>query len=146
MSSVSNATQMFLDGCACSQAIFSVYSLPLGLPRKTAMQIAAGFGGGMRLGEMCGAVTGALMVLGLRHASENCEELSGRIEVYSRVVEFSESFKKLNGSVICRELLGCDISTPDGMKHAQDQNLFKTICVKMVEDSARILEALESES
>lgn len=146
MSSVAKAAQMFVDGCACSQAILSVYSLPLGLPRMTAMKIAAGFAGGMRLGEMCGAVTGALMVLGLRYASDNCEELSGRTEVYSRVVEFSKRFKKLNGSVVCREILGCDISSPDGMRKAQEQNLFKTICVKMVEDSARILEALESEN
>jgi hypothetical protein len=61
------------------------------------------------------------------------------------VVEFAERFKKINGSVICRDLLGCDISTPDGMMHARDNNLFNTLCVKMVEDSAGILEALESE-
>jgi C_GCAxxG_C_C family probable redox protein len=145
MSQVSEAGRMFLDGCACSQAILSVYGLPLGLPRMTAMQIAAGFAGGMRLGETCGAVTGAFMVLGLRHAPENCEEPSGRTHVYSKVVEFAERFKKINGSVICRDLLGCDISTPEGMKYAQDHNLFKTLCVKMVEDSAGILESLESE-
>jgi C_GCAxxG_C_C family probable redox protein len=146
MSSISNATSLFIDGFACSQAILSVYGHPLGLPRKTAMQIAAGFAGGMRLGETCGAVTGAFMVLGLRHASENCDTAAGRAEVYAHVVEFAKRFQSMNGSVACRELLGCDISTPEGMVQAQERNLFKTTCVKMVEDSAMILEALWAES
>jgi C_GCAxxG_C_C family probable redox protein len=146
MSSVSDATRLFIDGFACSQAILSVYGHPLGLPRKTAMQIAAGFAGGMRLGETCGAVTGAFMVLGLRYASENCDTAAGRAEVYANVVEFAKRFQGINGTISCRELLGCDISTPEGMKKAQEQNLFKTTCVKMVEDSAMILETLWAES
>ncbi len=146
MSRIEKASQMFVNGCACSQAVLSAYGLKLGLPRDLAMKIAAGFAGGMRLGETCGAVTGAIMGLGLRYSSDHCEELGGRTDVYSRVVEFSERFKKMNGSLICRELLGCDISTQEGMKEAQDRQLFKTICVKMVEDAVKILEALESES
>ena len=146
MNRVSSATQLFLDGCACSQAILSVYGCPLGLPRDTALRIAAGFAGGMRLGETCGAVAGAFMVLGLRHASDTCDTAKGRFDVYKRITEFAERFKRLNGTVTCRELLGCDISTPEGLKQAQEQNLFKTTCVKIIEDAAGILEAFESES
>jgi len=143
MNKVAIASQLFQDGCACSQAILVAYGDPLGLPRKTAMRIAAGFGGGMRLGETCGAVTGAFMVLGLRHTSESCDKAEGRADVYARVVEFAKSFQRQNGSIVCRELLGCDISTPEGMKQAQERNLFKTTCVKMVEDAAVILEEME---
>ena len=146
MSGVSRAAQLFRDGCACSQAILAVYGQPLGLSRTTAMQLAAGFAGGMRLGGTCGAVTGAFMVLGLRNASENCDTAAGRADVYSRVVEFAKRFQGRNGSVVCRELLGCDISTPDGMRQAQERNLFKTTYVKMVEDAAMILEEMEAES
>ena len=136
---------MFRDGCACSQAILLVYGQPLGLSRKTALQVAAGFAGGMRLGDACGAVTGALMVLGLRHAGEHCDTAAGRADVYARVVEFAGRFKRQNGSLVCRELLGCDISTPEGMRQAQERGLFKTTCVKMVEDAATILEQMERE-
>ena len=105
-----------------------------------------GFGGGMRLGETCGAVTGALMVLGLRYGSGDCDTAEGRAPVSARVVEFSDRFKKRNGALTCRDLLGCDISTAEGMKQAQEQNLFKTTCVKMVENAAEILEEMETES
>jgi C_GCAxxG_C_C family probable redox protein len=142
MSNVARATQMFRDGCACSQAIVGVYGPPLGLEYDQAMRVAAGFAGGMRLGETCGAVTGAYMVLGLRHCSEGCETSSGRAEVYQCVVDFADRFKLRNGSVSCRELLGCDISTSEGMEQAQEQNLFKTTCVKMVTDAAEILEEM----
>ena len=140
MSKIAAASQMFCDGCACSQAILAVYGQPLGLSRQTAMQLAAGFAGGMRQGETCGAVTGAFMVLGLRHAGDKSETAAGRADVYARVVEFTKKFQRQNGSIVCRELLGCDISTPEGLKQAKEGNLFKTTCVKMVEDAAAILE------
>ena len=60
MNKISEATELFREGCACSQAILAVYGQPLGLSRDLAMRIAAGFAGGMRMGETCGAVTGAL--------------------------------------------------------------------------------------
>jgi C_GCAxxG_C_C family probable redox protein len=142
MSNVAQAVQLFQEGCACSQAILSVYGELLGLDRNTALRIASGFGGGMRLGSICGAVTGAIMVLGLRHGSQNCSTLSGRAEVNLQVVEFEKQFTAVNGSLVCRDLLGCDISTPQGMEQAKKQGLFKTTCVKMVEDAARILEEM----
>ena len=146
MNDVSRAAQMFRDGCACSQAILDVYGTPLGLTHELAMQIASGFAAGMRMGETCGAVTGAFMVLGLRHSSTDCDTIGGRPEVYTRVIDFADRFKKRNRFLKCRDLLGCDISTPEGMKQAQVQNLFKTICVRMVEDASAILEEMEKAS
>ena len=142
MNEVSRTVELYRDGCACSQAILAVYGHPFGLSRELAMRIAAGFAGGMRLAETCGAVTGALMVLGLRHASADCTTPAGRKEVYQRVVEFTDRFKVRNGSVVCRELLECDISTPEGLRQAEQQGLFKTTCTKMVEQAAEILEEM----
>jgi C_GCAxxG_C_C family probable redox protein len=138
-----DAVELFRSGYACSQAVLAVYGEPLGLDRARAMRIAAGFAGGMRLGETCGAVTGALMVLGLRHVPENNHTHEDRAEVYARVLDFSRRFKLRNGSLLCRELLGCDISKPEGMKQAQERNLFGTTCVKMVQDACEILEEME---
>jgi len=145
MSRASKAAQMMRDGCACSQAILTVYGCPLGLSCEHAMHISAGFAGGMRRGDTCGSVTGALMVLGLRHSSSDSETAVGRAPVYARVKAFSDRFVERNGSLACRDLLGHDISTAEGLQQAREQNLFKTTCVKMVEDAAEILEELESE-
>lgn len=89
----------------------------------------------MRQGEVCGACTGALMVLGLKYGDDKakCGEVSD---------EFFEEFKKENGSFICRDLLGCDISTPEGVRSARDQNLFRELCPKMVASAVEITEKI----
>ena len=143
MSRIDEAVELFRSGCACSQAILSVYCRPLGLDRALAMRLAAGFAGGMRLGETCGAVTGAFMVLGLRHCGPDCEAPHGRGDVYAAVEDFAASFLTRHGSLACRDLLGCDISTPEGMRTAKKQALFETKCPTMVREAAEILEEME---
>ncbi|MHC4258915.1 MAG: C-GCAxxG-C-C family protein, partial [Planctomycetota bacterium] len=69
MDNVDHAVALFKEGLNCSQAVFSVYSEQMGLDNKTAAKIASGFGGGMRMGETCGVVTGAFMVIGLEYGS-----------------------------------------------------------------------------
>jgi len=145
MNKVADAARRIQDGCACSQAVLSVYAESLGISEQTALRIASGFGGGMRMGETCGALTGAFMAIGLRYAADNCSIPEGRAEVCARVLEFAERWRNRNGSILCRELLGCDISTPDGVKKAQELNLFKTTCVKLVKDAVTILEDMETE-
>lgn len=142
MNDVQSSVDMFLKGCACSQAILVTYSRPFGLDPGHAMKLAAGFAGGMRMAETCGAVTGAFMVLGMHGCGDDCSTGKGRKKIYSLVGEFTDRFEKRNGSTRCKELLGCDISTPQGMKEAKDQNLFKTRCADMVQSAAEILEEM----
>lgn len=146
MERVSEAVEKFRSGYACSQAILATYGPPLGLSQEQAMQLAAGFASGMRMGDTCGAVTGALMVLGLRHCPGDCGTASSRKEVYGRVIDFATRFRSRNGAVLCRDLLGCDVSTPEGLKQAQEHNLFKTTCVEMVRNAAEILEEMLAET
>jgi C_GCAxxG_C_C family probable redox protein len=142
MNSVSDAMGLFDKGCACSQAILAVYGARFGLEREVAMRIASGFAGGMRMAETCGAVTGAFMVLGLRHGTEACVTQRGRKAVYAAVQDFTAHFQARNGTVVCRDLLGCDVATPKGLDTAKKQGLFKTKCLKMVRDAAEILETM----
>ncbi|UCD49266.1 MAG: C_GCAxxG_C_C family protein [Phycisphaerales bacterium] len=142
MSRVDEAVECFCGGQACSQAIVGTYGTEYGLTREQAMKLASGFAGGMRLAETCGAVTGAFMVLGLKHAGDNCDTRDGRDEVYAALADFVERFKQRNNSVVCKELLGCDISTPAGAQKATQEGLFRTICPKLVQDAAEILEAM----
>ena len=133
MNSIEEAVQLFESGYVCSQAVFAAFSEDLGLPKEQALKIGACFGSGMRKAEVCGACTGALMALGLKYG-ENKEKSN---EVCNK---FLDEFKNENGSFICRNLLGCDISTPEGVKYARDNNLFKELCPKMVESAAKITE------
>lgn len=135
MNYVEEAVQLFEDGYMCSQAVLAVFCEEFGLSREQAFKISISFGGGMRKGEVCGACTGAIMALGLKYG----ENKSKSDEM---CVKFLDSFKKENGSYICRDLLDCDIRTEEGIKYAIDNNLFKEICPKMVESAAKITQEL----
>jgi C_GCAxxG_C_C family probable redox protein len=142
MSDVETAVGLFREGCACSQAILGTYGPRFGLDEPAAMRVAAGFAGGMRRAETCGAVTGALMVLGLACCGDDCRQAAGRKAAYAAVTSFAAEFGRRHGSLACKELLGCDISTPEGARAAQEQGLFGTRCVQLVRDAAELVEGL----
>ena len=133
------AVAAFESGFNCSQAILRSYGSDYGLSPLHALQVASGFGGGMRRGDTCGAVTGALMVLGLRYGPQDTPDKAANADVYSKIADFCSKFESRCGSVVCRDLLGCDLSTPEGLDHAKSKNLFRTICPKMVEAAADLL-------
>ena len=142
MSKVRQAVSTFQSGFNCSQAILGTYGPDYGLSELDSIKVSCGFGGGMRRGDTCGAVSGAVMVLGLRFGPKNISDTSAKNDVYSKVIEFCSHFESRCGSIVCRELLGCDISTKEGMKHARDKNLFETVCSKLVQTAAEILEQM----
>lgn len=145
MSSAEQAVSSFNEGLLCSQAVFSTFATGLGLDRETATKIATPFGGGMaRMGETCGAVTGALMAIGLKHGNitDWRTEDKQKEKAYKLAMEFVEKFKSINGTIRCKELLGCDLSTPEGRKTANENNLFITACPKFVRDAAEIIEEI----
>ena len=115
MNHADSAASVFSQGLSCSQAVFSAYAAEYGLDRNAAMKVSAGFGGGMgRMAQTCGAVTGAYMVIGLKYGAVSGQEQEAKQKTYRLVREFAEKFKARNGSLVCKDLLGCDISTPDG--------------------------------
>lgn len=142
MKKVFEAVDRFKSGYACSQAILSVYGESLGLDHEKAVKIAAGFAGGMGCGAACGAVTAAFMVLGLRYGTSQCQVPEDRGKVIEKVKEFAARFEKRNKSIVCNNLLDCDISTAEGLKTAREQDLFNTVCPKIVQDAAEIIEEM----
>lgn len=137
------ALACFRKGYNCSQAIMAGYAPCLGLDYRTALGVSAGFGGGMGcMAETCGAVTGAFMVIGLKYGAVSAADGRAKQKTYRIVREFAARFLTRNGSVTCRDLLGCDISLPGGMEAARARNLHSTVCVKFVRDAAEILEEL----
>ncbi|MCJ7564462.1 MAG: C-GCAxxG-C-C family protein [Candidatus Aminicenantes bacterium] len=141
MNKAEKAVALFKEGFSCSQAVFSAFSEDFGLDRNTSLKISQPFGGGMaHLGEACGAVTGAFMLIGLKYGRTKADDLAARDRTYAKMRQFTDRFKALHCSIQCRCLLGLDLGTEEGMRLAREKNLFQTICVKYVQDAATIVE------
>ncbi|MFB3818672.1 MAG: C-GCAxxG-C-C family protein [Candidatus Methylomirabilales bacterium] len=113
-----------------------------GLDRRTAFRLARGFGSGMGTGNLCGAVTGAFMVLGFV-AGEDADERRARFRTYDLVAEFSRRFEARRGSLLCKTLLGgVDVGTEAGRQEARERNLFREVCPAFVHDAVEVLDEL----
>ena len=144
MTRIEQAVEKFDRGYNCSQAVLSTYCEQFGLDCETALKIATGFGGGMHINGTCGAVTGAIMVLGLKFGNTD-ENKQAKEKTYGKVILYANQFIARNGSVKCHELLGCDITTLEGVQFAREKGLFSSICPGLVRDAAEILEQMLAE-
>ena len=143
MSRVERALSCFEEGFNCAQAVLSTYGPQFGLDRELALKVAGAFGGGIaRMGQTCGAVTGALMTIGLKYGNTKTDDEQAKEKAYSLAKEFADRFQSRNGSIVCRELLGCDISIPEERKLVAEKGLFATLCPKFVQDAAEIVEQI----
>jgi C_GCAxxG_C_C family probable redox protein len=142
MSKSDVAESYFSDGFSCSQAVLLAFSSELGVPENTATKVAEAFGGGLAIAETCGAVTGALMALGLKYGREEPADAGAKQETRRLTREFMEAFKAQHGTLVCRELLGVDISTPEGNQQANEAGLFKARCPIFVRSAVEIAEGL----
>jgi C_GCAxxG_C_C family probable redox protein len=133
------AMKIFDEISNCAQAVLGAYADDHGLTADQAMKVAACFSGGMRKGEVCGAVSGALMVIGLKYG----DGLDYKATAYPKAAEFMDRFKEKNGSCVCRDILGCDISSEEGRLYARENGLFKDICPRMVGSAVDIMEEME---
>ena len=133
----------FQDKFHCSQSVLAAYAEELGLAEEQALKIAYCLNSGMRKGEVCGACSGALLVLGMKYGQCKQDDLDSRTLANQKTVEFMEQFKKENGSYICNELLGCDISNAEGAQYAMEHDCFTEVCPKMVASAVKILEDME---
>ena len=145
MTHAEKAVEYFSNNFNCSQGVFTAFATELGMDEKLALKISTNFGGGERKGELCGAVAGALMVLGLKYGHCDSADAESKAKSYAVSEEFMNRFIARNGSVVCRELLGYDLTKPEDMKVIGEQNLFRTVCPKMVESAAKILDEMFAE-
>lgn len=136
----------------CAQSVLLSYAKDINLEEATALRMASGFGSGMCMGETCGAVTGAYMVLGMKINSQGkaivhppaWKDLAWRAGIKAdskeAVRQFNSLFMARHGSLQCKKLLGMDISTPEGAARAVELKLYSTRCVELVASAAEILE------
>ena len=134
------ASGQFQNGFSCSQAILMAFGSQLELPEEVCSRIASPFGGGIvRQGETCGAVSGALMVLGLQFGPSTG---TNKDEIYQKAAAFIERFNTEHASIRCKQLISYDISQPEELQAAKESQVFKTICPGLVRSAAEILVAL----
>ena len=141
MSNVDKAVDLF-DRFNCAQAVFAACGAGDGMSESMCLTLAGPFGGGMgRMGETCGAVTGALMVLGVRHGQGMATDpAQARGPLYERVGRLANAFREQHGALTCRELTGCDLRTPEGQEQFKARDLHHTLCQKLVASAAQLLE------
>jgi C_GCAxxG_C_C family probable redox protein len=136
------AVELFLQGYNCAQAILAAFAPAFGLSREHALKVAGTFGGGMaRSGDACGAVTGAMMVLGLAYSSAEVDP-EAKARSYAAVHRLFAEFRTSHGSIVCRDLLGCDIGTEEGWKEAQERDTHHTVCPQLVRRAAEVVEGI----
>lgn len=124
----------------CAQSVLMSHAQDVNLDQTTALRITLGFGGGMTMGETCGAVTGAYMVLGLKANFKEKPVAEIKADTKIAVRRFNELFIARHGSLNCKKLLGVDLSTPEGSAEANEIGLFDSVCTVLVASATEILE------
>lgn len=143
MSHIEKAKELFKQGYNCSQAIVGAFADEIDIDFDTAVKMASSFGGGMgRMREVCGAVSGMFMVLGLKYGYISPDDRAGKVEHYARIQETAKLFKDKNGSIVCRDLLKNLSPDTTPIPTERDENFYLTrkTCLDVVGDAAEILD------
>ena len=132
---VKKAEALFTGGCNCAQAVFAAFADELGLDEELAKRLATGLGGGVgRMREVCGAVSAAAMVIGMRLGPD-------KMKAYPVIQDFCAKFKEKCGSIVCRELLEGTGATTGGAPEARTPEYYqKRPCVELVKIAAGLLQ------
>lgn len=131
------AVKLHLDGYNCAQAVLLTLYEHMNPQEKNPVipKIATGFGGGMgRCGNVCGALTGAIMAVGLKYGANEIDPQK-KADTYQKTAALFKQFEQQHGSVMCSDLTGCDLSTLEGFNKAKQQGVFETVCSKLIKSA-----------
>jgi C_GCAxxG_C_C family probable redox protein len=146
MSRVEKAIARHTSGFGCAQCVASVFSEELGVDEVTAQKMALGLGGGVgRSGEVCGAATGGVLVLGMKYGVNTMDGEANKVakeKVYGLDQQFLQKFKERTGALRCNDILGFDMNDAEARKEALAKGVFAVTCNKCIQDSVEILEGL----
>ncbi|MGD1118495.1 MAG: C-GCAxxG-C-C family protein [Dehalococcoidales bacterium] len=142
MDRAKNARETMGKRANCAQSTLTAFSEDFGLNKNTAFSIAQGFGGGMHIDSICGAVTGAYMALGLANPVSEESPRQSMDKTNALINEFNRKFKELHGALTCTELLGYNLSRPEALNKARESGVFLSKCPVFVGDAVKIVEQL----
>ncbi len=137
------AVKQFKSGYNCAQSMIYSFAEELGIDKSIAMKLATGFGGGLgRTGNVCGAVTGGILILGLMFGRGENEDKIKQEKTYQYVREFIEKFKVKYGTVECKSLIdNIDLLTDEGKKRFRETNMINK-CSEYVESANKIIQEI----
>ena len=139
--------EQFAKGYDCSQVVVSHFAAELGISEELANKAAACFGGGMFQADTCGVFTGALIVIGLKYGHFDPDRLQEQKNVLmAKSSAFRIKFFDIHPTCNCRELVGYDVSTPEGLKAAVESGRMMSFCPKLVKEVIGLLEENSSAS
>ncbi|MGC8779776.1 MAG: C-GCAxxG-C-C family protein [Anaerolineae bacterium] len=142
MSKIEVGRSYFDRSFNCAQSVAAAFAADFGLDAATLLRVAAAFGGGVaRSGDICGAASGALMVIGLRYAAAQPDK-AAKEHTYERGQEFLARFRARNGALHCRALLGYDFAIPQDRDTIRNLKLTHIVCPRLVESAIEILEEM----
>lgn len=140
MSKIEDIRANLTTGYNCGQAIMAAFAEDYGISRETAIKMSMNLGAGCAFrGELCGAVSAALLIYGLHYGTDQVNDELKQEIVFHLSSEHLNEFKELFGSLNCRELLGLDVKNPDDFLRINEDDLFRLKCTRFVSESARIL-------
>jgi len=143
MNPVETAEKMFADGYSCAQAVLAAFAPRYDLDRETALRLAAPFGGGMgRQGLVCGAMTGALLVLGLHGGRIDPADDATRDRSDAQVREFTQRFRHRHGAIQCNDLTGVEIADPAARSAGKESGVYDAVCPGLVRFAAELVQEL----
>jgi len=141
MTKAEDAVVLFQQGFNCSQAILSVFASDFGLDGDMARRISQGFGAGIaRTDKICGSLSGAIMLIGLRYGSIRADDVAAKEKTYAVVREFLQEFKTHHGSVACTDLLGYNLSDPQQFAAAKTHKVAMERCPAFIGDAVELVE------
>jgi len=138
------AIRKFTDGYNCAQAVFYSFCDELKIEKEIALKLGTGFGAGMgRKEEVCGAISGGIMVIGAKYGRGEKEDRAAMERSYLKVQNLMDQFAAQHGSYICRQLLnGCELTTKEGQSYFKKNNLLKKTCTPCVQSVVAIVEKI----
>jgi C_GCAxxG_C_C family probable redox protein len=144
MKPTEQAQKYFANNFSCSQSVFAAFAPELGLSVDNSLKVACAFGAGMgRQQQTCGAVTGALMALGLKYGKGINDNNEKKEQTFAMTEVLIDKFAQMHGSVNCCELLdGLNMNNSDDLERIQNEKMFETRCSKYVATAAQVVEKL----
>jgi C_GCAxxG_C_C family probable redox protein len=130
------------QGFNCAQAVIKAYSGDVGLKDvEAAVKMASVLGGGIgRTGHVCGAVSGAALIIGMKFGTTDPSNAQAKELPYNKTNELLERFRAENKTILCRELVSADMRNPEELKKAREAGIFQQKCPLFVASAGRILE------
>lgn len=139
MNKVEKALEIHASGFNCAQSVFLPFTADFGVDDQLALKLATCFGTGAKSGNICGAASGALMVLGLKYGHIDGPDAEQKKRSGEIAADFLARFKEANGSILCRELVGGDLMNEDVRAVLKENGTLARVCNKAIQTAVEIV-------